>query len=46
MRRLSLSVLVLLLGYNLGNALAVINARGSLLSAAMNDIEGLKQNKH
>jgi hypothetical protein len=34
------------LGYNLGNALAAINARGRVLSAAMKDIEGPKQKKH
>jgi len=34
------------LGYNLGNALGAINARGRLLSAAMKDIEGPKQKKH
>jgi hypothetical protein len=34
------------LGYNLGNALAAINARGRLLSAAMKDIQGPKQKKH
>jgi hypothetical protein len=34
------------LGYNLGNALAAINARGRLLTAAMKDIEGPKQKKH
>lgn len=33
------------LGYNLGNALAAINARGRLLSAATKDIEGPKQKK-
>ena len=34
------------LGYNFGNALAAINARGRLLSAAMKDIQGPKQKKH
>lgn len=34
------------LGYNLGNALAAINARGRLLSAAMKDIHAPKQKKH
>jgi hypothetical protein len=34
------------LGYNLGNALAAINARGRLLSAAMKDIQGPKKKKH
>ncbi len=34
------------LGYNLGNALAAINARGRLLGAVAKDIEGPKHKKH
>ena len=34
------------LGYNLGNALFAINARGRLINAVAKDIEGPKQKKH